>query len=119
MTPLKKEIKIMDMKIRHYRDMQSLLVILCLVITVFSVLPNIKQADYSDGVCNEPNENPINMPKDCGYKINLKYIFCLPLFNCGNWKELWFYQSWISVIIFITIYLFIKSKRKNDTNTNK
>lgn len=83
--------------------------------------PNTTSEDIVDlcgnRVCEpESGETPWNCFRDCKHKVwDLDSIFCMPLFNCGNWQESWFMNLLIIILIIVVInYQFRvrKTKRK-------
>ena len=66
-----------------------------------------------DGVCDslEADENPLSCPQDCQI-LSFDDIFCLPLFNCGNWKQAWFTNTMVLVVIGGMIYFSLAKVRR-------
>lgn len=48
-------------------------------------------------------EDPLNCPVDCKL-FSLEEMFCLPIFNCGNWTRGWFI-NWVIIIIVVGMVL--------------
>ena len=68
------------------------------------------------GICGnklcerELGENPWNCFQDCSQKLfEIDQIFCLPLFQCGNWNESWFINGSIVAILLGLIFFMYKS----------
>ena len=76
----------------------------------------------SDGLCGngicESNiqETPYSCLIDCKHKvIDIDSYICMPLMNCGNWKESWFIYTLFGLFILVGLnskYKFIKPKKK-------
>ena len=58
----------------------------------------------------EAGEDPRKCPQDCKL-FSFEEMFCLPLFNCGNWKHAWFVNLMVIVVITSMIYLQHKSNK--------
>ena len=74
---------------------------------------NITGWIQADKKCEkEKGETPWNSPQDCLKNIwELDKVFCLPLFNCGNWGEAWWINGMIVLVAVGLGYFMYKSKK--------
>lgn len=66
-----------------------------------------------NGLCEaESGETPWTCPQDCLTKTwEFDQIFCMPLFDCGNWKESWFINIMMFVVFAGVVYTQVRKKK--------
>lgn len=91
------------------------IVIFIVSVIVFDYdIPFLKSSNdlCGNGVCEiDFDETPLSCFNDCKQQIwDLDSIFCMPLFNCGNWTSQWFILM-IGVILIIIMFFNQKPKK--------
>ena len=73
----------------------------------------IREVIRGDGICDEAlGEDLWNSPTDCVKKaFEFDEVFCMPLFQCGNWKKGWFINLTILMVTGFLVYFMVFKKK--------